>query len=300
MKSRRLLPVAALLLALAAGCGEDGDGDEGMTLAVANDFTYWLQDINLTQLGASAYDVAVIDYSRDGTEGGKFSAAEVAALKDSAGGAKVALCYVSVGEAEDYRWYWQDGWGPGNPSWLGPENAEWPGNYAVRFWEDGWQNIVYDYLDKILAAGFDGAFLDKVDEYEYWEGERPAARAEMAAFVGEIAAYCRAARPGFVIVPQNGHELIDEAGYAARIDGLGSEDNYFNDDTPLSAEEVQYRESYLDRYVAAGKKVLAVDYCRDEEHINHVYDRCWQKGYVPYCTVRDLDRMIINPGHEPD
>ena len=35
-------------------------------------------------------------------------------------------------------------------------------------------------------------------------------------------------------------------------------------------------------------------------HINDAYARSQAKGYVPFCTVRDLDRLTINPGHEPD
>ncbi len=290
------LPVLAAAALLACG---DGD-DEALTLAAVNDFTYWLQDIDLTALGASHFDLAVIDYSRDGGDGGKFTGDEVAALKDSAGGPKLVLSYISIGEAEDYRWYWKGWWRPGTPSWLGPENPQWPGNYPVRFWDEGWRALVFQYLDRILAAGFDGAYLDRVDVYEYWERERPTARAEMAAFVGDVAAYCRARDAGFLIVPQNGHELIDEAGYASHIDGLGSEDNYYDGDAPVPPAEVAYREGYLDRYVAAGKKVLAVDYCRDAAHIAYVYGRARRKGYVPYCTVRALDRLIINSGFEPD
>jgi cysteinyl-tRNA synthetase len=285
----------------AAGCGDDGDDEEApRTLTVANDYTYWLQDIDLNALGASAFDAAIIDYSSDGGDEGRWSAAALDALQHSAGGDKVALAYVSIGEAEDYRFYWRSGWSPGNPSWLGPENEEWPGNYEVRFWQAGWQTLVYQYLDRVLAQGFDGVYLDKVDAYEYWEGGRPSARADMAAFVGEIASYCRGRKAGFLIVPQNGHELIDEAGYAGRIDALGSEDNWFDGDDALSAEERQYREEYLDKYRAAGKPVFAVDYCRGAANIDYVYNRARAKGYVPYCTVRDLDRLIVNPGHAPD
>lgn len=296
---RRWFLALAILPAVFAACGDDGD-DDTMTLSAANDFAYWLQEIDLGALGASAFDAAIIDYSSDGGDEGRWTAAHIDDLKYSAGGGKVALAYISVGEAEDYRFYWQPGWSPGNPPWLGPENPEWPGNYEVRFWQTGWKTLVYQYLDRILAQGFDGVYLDKVDAYEYWESERPSARADMAAFVGEIGSYCRARKSDFLIVPQNGHELIDEAGYAARIDALGSEDNWFDGDTALPAEERQYREEYLDKYRAADKLVFAVDYCRAAGNIDYVYSRARSKRYIPYCTVRDLNRLIVNPGHAPD
>ncbi|MCI0471716.1 MAG: endo alpha-1,4 polygalactosaminidase, partial [Candidatus Aminicenantes bacterium] len=82
---------------------------------------------------------------------------------------RLVLAYLSIGEAENYRWYWQAGWKPGNPSWLGAENPDWKGNYAVSYWASEWQAIVFQYVDAIIAAGFDGVYLDKIDEYEYWE-----------------------------------------------------------------------------------------------------------------------------------
>ncbi len=46
-------------------------------------------------------------------------------------------------------------------------------NYKVRYWEDGWQDIIFgndnSYLKKILDAGFDGVYLDIIDGFEYFE-----------------------------------------------------------------------------------------------------------------------------------
>lgn len=75
-------------------------------------------------------------------------------------------------EAEDYRYYWQSSWESNPPSWLKGENAEWPGNYKVRFRESEWQAIIYgndnSYLKKIFDAGFDGVYLDIIDAFEYF------------------------------------------------------------------------------------------------------------------------------------
>ena len=83
---------------------------------------------------------------------------------------------MSIGEAENYRWYWQKSWDAnrngkpdaGAPAWLGPSNPDWPGNYKVRYWDAGWQELVYAYIDKVLDAGYDGVYLDIVDAYQYW------------------------------------------------------------------------------------------------------------------------------------
>jgi len=107
-------------------------------------------------------------------EGEPYTAAEIAGLRTKAGGGtRLVLCYVSIGEAEDYRYYWQPGWSPGNPSWLEEENPDWPGNYGVRYWDPAWQAVIFggddSYLGRVLAAGFDGAYLDRIDAFEDFE-----------------------------------------------------------------------------------------------------------------------------------
>ena len=103
-----------------------------------------------------------------------YTSAEIDQLKTKLnGGARLIVCYMSIGEAEDYRYYWQTDWRVGNPSWLDNEDPNWRGNYYVRYWDVNWQNIVFgndnSYLKKIVDAGFDGVYLDLVDAYEYYE-----------------------------------------------------------------------------------------------------------------------------------
>lgn len=89
------------------------------------------------------------------------------------GGKRLVLSYMSIGEAEDYRFYWQEKWNSDQPSWMEGENPDWEGNFKVRYWEEEWQSIIFgsheSYLGKILDAGFDGVYLDIIDAYEYFE-----------------------------------------------------------------------------------------------------------------------------------
>ena len=121
---------------------------------------------------ATNYDALIMDaYFKEVA----FTSAEVNALKKKAnGGKRIVISYMSIGEAENYRYYWQNAWKPGNPVWLDAENPKWPGNYKVKYWNKDWQNIIYgndaSYLKKILNAGFDGVYLDIIDAFEYYEG----------------------------------------------------------------------------------------------------------------------------------
>jgi cysteinyl-tRNA synthetase len=281
-----------------------------------DDFTYQLQNIDLGAIGATRFDLVVIDYSADGSEEQRFDAGQIAALKDSPGGHKTVLAYLSIGEAEDYRWYWQESWDadhdgtpdPGAPGWLGTTNPDWLGNYEVRYWDQDWQTIVFAYLDKTIAAGFDGVYLDIVDAFEYWGpgGEsgqnRATAESEMVGLVKAIADRARTTggKPGFLVFPQTGEHLAAHADYLRAVSGIGREDVWFNGDTPNPQPEVDPVLADLDLFKQAGKPVLVMDYVRQPDLIDDFYARATARGYVPYATVRDLDSLVTNPGHEPD
>lgn len=117
------------------------------------------------------YDVILMDSFFDEQI---WTAQEITALKTKAnGGKRLVISYMSIGEAEDYRYYWQPGFNSNPPEWLSGPNPDWPGNYKVKYWLDSWKIIIYGnneaYLDKLLEAGFDGAYLDIIDGYEYFE-----------------------------------------------------------------------------------------------------------------------------------
>ena len=126
----------------------------------------------LAALQATNYDVIIMDYFFG--DGDPLTSGDVASLKTKQnGGDRLVISYMSIGEAEDYRYYWQGSWDSDPPSWLAGENPDWPGNYKVEYWDADWQSIIYGsagaYLDKILAAGFDGVYLDIIEAFEYFE-----------------------------------------------------------------------------------------------------------------------------------
>ena len=103
-----------------------------------------------------------------------FSSDEINQLRQkSNGGKRLVISYMSIGEAENYRYYWNDNWLTNPPEWLKEENPDWEGNYKVAYWEKEWQDIIYgndnSYLKKIVDAGFDGVYLDIIDAFEYFE-----------------------------------------------------------------------------------------------------------------------------------
>ncbi len=125
----------------------------------------------LTALQNTNYDVYIMDLFYEDIP---LTPSDVASLKVKVnGGSRLVISYMSIGEAENYRYYWQAGWGPNNPSWIAAANPDFPDNYKVRYWDPEWQAIIYgndaSYLKKILDAGFDGVYLDIIDAFEYFE-----------------------------------------------------------------------------------------------------------------------------------
>ncbi len=159
------------------------------TLAQTQNFLYIINASHfrtnaefLNAIRATNYDLIVLDSFIDcDSEPVMLTPNEVASLKIKAnGGRRLVVSYMCIGEAEDYRWYWNPDWTTADdklsstaPAWLSELNPDWEGNFKVKYWYPSWKKIIYGtpdaYLDRILAAGFDGVYLDMVDAYYYFE-----------------------------------------------------------------------------------------------------------------------------------
>ena len=236
------------------------------TITVTN-WAYQLQGNNGTvlttaPLANSEHDLVVIDRSRDGSDATLHTVAQINAIKNKPGGA-VAVSYVSIGEASDFRDSWDPAWTTNGlasgrdtalaPSWLGPINPDWPESRKVRYWDSDWQDTLFNdqhtgAIDTIVAQGFDAAYLDIVDAYYYWAVEAPArvlepgdprtekdAAGRMIDFIVDMTAHARETNPHFFVIPQNGGFIIDalegvdaarKAAFLDSIGAIGVEDVY--------------------------------------------------------------------------
>ena len=300
-------------MVLATGCPSvtDGLGDDDPNDIAARDasvtpgsgspagFLYVLQPdaVGDEALSSAAFKWLVLEPSRAGDAASEFSRAELDAIRNGSGcGSKTILAYLSIGEAEDYRDYWDTAWVAGDegppiagvaPSWLGPSNPRWGGNYKVCYWEPGWQAVILGTadgaaktpLDRIIDAGFDGVYLDIVDGFEFWsdpaegyaEQTGDEARSSMIEWVIAIGDYARKSRgvANFRVFPQNAEAIIyNDAGeldalseaYFAAIDGIGIEDLFYSDTDQQDESEIEFRVATLGEFRDRGKTVLVTDY----------------------------------------
>ncbi|MCY1078263.1 endo alpha-1,4 polygalactosaminidase [Archangium lansingense] len=262
-------------------------------------FTYQLTQYSndrLDQIAASKFNLAIIELSRDGSNG-YFRSDELTTVKATG---KQVLAYFEIGAIEEYRPEWSQV--PADMK-LGAVDG-WPDEQYVKYWDERWWPIVQGRIDQALAAGFNGCYLDMVVTYEEIAANaagtnRDDLARKMVALISRISQYAKSKNPSFRVMPQNAPELIDYAGYLDAIDGLGMEDMYWSDDVACSADWCAENRTNAARVRAAGKLVLSVDYAVQSAHIADAYTRSRAAGFVPYVSVRALNKMTVNAGWDP-
>lgn len=265
-------------------------------LAKALTWRYQLDRINVDELAADPSDLLVIDYAK---KDGKvpLTAEDVARIKIRPDGRpRLVVAYLSVGESEAYRFYWRQHWAASPPDWLAEENCAWPNAHRVRFWKPDWKDINFraqdSYLRRIVAAGFDGVYLDRVDIFETFEKEHPSARRDMIGFVADLAATARRLKPGFLVIPQNAEALLDDAGYRSTIDGLGKESllhGGVETGKRNSTDDIKWSTHLLRKLQGEGKPVFIVEYLINAAQIDRTNLELRSRNFVPAFETRALD-----------
>jgi len=228
------------------------------------------------KLAAGGRDWIILDasFSNDTT----WERADLDTIRSGQPGRKV-IAYISIGEAEDYRPYWRPEWGQQGrlttaaPAWLGAENPEWHGNYRVKYWRTEWQSLILDAVDKAMAHGFDGVYLDIVDGFETYEQSgndfienrlnpetKQSYRRDMVDWVKLIADRARSKNPAALVIPQNGSQLLAQPDFLATVSAIGIEDLFTNGNKLQSKSDTNERLGYLSKMAEAQKPVLVIEY----------------------------------------
>jgi uncharacterized protein (TIGR01370 family) len=243
-----------------------------------------LQCAGFTQLYRADFDIAVIDCD-DST----LTKKEIADLKNQG---KSIISYLSIGEAEIYRSYWQSGWKTGNPQFIEEENPNWPGNFKVKFWDLDWQEIIFSMLEEIVLKGYDGVYLDVVDAYEYFEQKGfNLSEYYMIEFIKDISTRAKALNPKFLIIPQNAEGLAGNGAFLNSIDGFGRENLWFENNVRVKEEESASALKDLLYAKENGKFVFSIDYSITDDLKNEFLSLCASHGFIPFAGTIELDSI---------
>jgi cysteinyl-tRNA synthetase len=134
-------------------------------------------------------------------------------------------------------------------------------------------------------------------------------RTLMRDFVINISRYARTTNPSFIVIPQNGNELLcftdwDPDGepaleYINAIDGVGREDLFFGytgDNIATPDEEKAYMLSYMVLADRIGLKALVIDYCSSKEKMDYSYSQNESYGFISFAAdSRGLDTIPAYP-----
>ncbi|KQM81754.1 hypothetical protein ASE67_16135 [Sphingomonas sp. Leaf23] len=281
---RRLMGLGAGTMALTLALRRRADGSPPPR-------TRWAVDYGAASVPAIArtYDLLVLE---------PHHARPIAPLRGP--GARL-LGYVSFGEVERQRPYFTDLERAGA---LGAPNPNWPDARFVDLRHPAWTAAIVDTIvPQILAKGYDGIFIDTMDNAEAMERQNPIGNKGMVQGGAALIAAVRARFPAIRIMLNRGYALLDAV--APSIDHVLGEAmaSRWNFTTkayePLSDSDWQWQADRL-RHARTLHPALALhtlDYWdpADTTAVAALYDRERAAGFLPYVSTLALDRLWPEP-----
>jgi cysteinyl-tRNA synthetase len=317
-----------------------------LVLPEINYWGYQLQSIShvgvVDALVNSHYDMLVIeptrtDWSSDDKNFDTWGMLESLKASYASDGVhrKLILAYIDIGEAEEWRWYWN--WSKDWPSgtekpsdWpdfiIAHDPDGWEGNYPVAYWDDEWKDIIIygdnqssapygDYnsaIDEAIKDGFDGIYIDWVGAFEddtviaeaSIQGVDPAA--EMIQFIQEMKDYAWERNPDFLIIQQNAVSLCDgHPELFSKIDAIAQEAIWY-DGEPTDdwndpygydfANDLDLTNYYLDYLAQYMTEGITIFNCEYAlDQADEAYTNSYDNGFIPYCSRVSLSKLTTTP-----
>lgn len=212
-------------------------GSGGGTIPMQSHSLYYLTNVDPAKVQAgqaalpgNGFDVVIVEATTDGVGGDQskfWTASQVASMRKNAN-TKV-FGYLDI-QAETQRCYYSPSTASGT-GWTGPTLTasgivggtpnNW-GEYGIQIWAPAYYQIVQLWIQRLVAAGFDGIYFDVCDTWtdtQYVQPNAPAAggyaakSANAAAyleaqFFADMRAYGRTLNPNFLVAENAGEGIV--------------------------------------------------------------------------------------------
>ncbi len=255
-------------------------------------------------------DLVVIDHNSILHERRSGERKAITALQSKPNGERrLVLGYLSMTEAEQRRSYWHSEWQATaidkRPNWLLEENPQRRGNWRVNIANSGWHSALYgtedSLIDRLLAAGFDGVYLDPGSLLDTaWLSQPVADRSEaewqLSELVARIATYARLQHPRFIVMLDDAESLIDRTPVVSAIDIAVKHDLLFGRNATGRAnrqDDIDATIKGLNRVARAKRPVFVVEHLADPALSMTARQRIGELGYVAAISTVAKDTVNI-------
>lgn len=213
----------------------------------------------------------------------------------------VLLGYLSMGEVERSRPFVA---GLEAQGALSGANPNWPDARYVDLRHPAWRAAVLDRLvPAILDRGFDGVFLDTLDNAEALERADPEGNAGMIAAAASLLAEMRRRFPDAIIMMNRGYALLPAAAASVDIvlgEAMASRWSFAAKRyEAVSADDWMWQATRLRaaKTVNPALVLTTLDYWdpADRAGAAALYARERAAGFAPYVSVLALDRIVPEP-----
>ena len=214
---------------------------------------------------------------------------------------KTLLGYISLGEVESYRSHFN---ALRSENLLLMENENWRGSFFIDMRDNRWKvRVIEELIPDILRRGFDGLFLDTLDNPIELERRHSIHYQGMTTAAVELVRSIRLHYPNIKIMLNRAYEIIPQLGGV--IDMILGESVFatydFQEKTYKLVDQQTYREQVKLLQVAQKifpkLKIMTLDYWdpTDPKGITKIYNEQRKNGFLPYVSTIELDKVVSEP-----
>ena len=214
---------------------------------------------------------------------------------------KTVIGYISLGEVENYRDYYKAVEAEGI---LYEKNPNWPDSRYIDVRDTRWsRRVIEELVPRLLHKGFQGIFIDTLDNPGELERRDPVKFKGMTEAAANLVKAVRRHYPRMYIMLNRSYEILPAV--EGQIDAVLGESVF----TEIDFEKKAYRLADTKTYQQQVKwlkeakarrpalKIYTLDYWppTDAAGIARIYAEQRKNGFIPYVSVKDLDRVLKEP-----